>query len=160
MLRDRTKHNGACHYCDYCLHGFKKESLKIHIENCWKQSVQRVLLPTEEEKWVRYTSIEKQLLVPVIAYADFECFTTKIEGARNESASKHAHELHESFGYCLYILYADEKKYQPFLEIYHGEHNIVDRFLTSLYSQYKKKTAKYIYSNRTNHNHRTGKERI
>ena len=102
LLGDRTKHNFAYYYCDYCLHDFQKqESLKFHMEVSQKQGIQRVVLPTEDEKWVRYASIEKQLPVPVIVYANFECFTTKIKGPRNESASKHASELHQPSGCCL-----------------------------------------------------------
>ena len=73
LLGDRTKHDGMTYYCDYCLHGFiRKDLLDTHVEDCKKFGMQKITLPKEEEKFVSFKSIEKQLPVPVIIYADFE----------------------------------------------------------------------------------------
>ena len=73
LLGDRTKHDEMTYYRDYCLHGFiRQDLLNTHIEDCIKFGIQKITLPKEEEKFVSFKSIEKQLPVPVIVYADFE----------------------------------------------------------------------------------------
>ena len=75
LLGDRTKHNGETFFCNYCLHGFTKQKLlDSHIPYCSIKAPQRVSLPTEEEKWLKFENYAKGLKVPFVIYADFECF--------------------------------------------------------------------------------------
>ena len=67
LLGDRSKRKTAHYYCDYCLHGFiRQDLLENHVEDCKKFGMQKITLPKEEEKFVSFKSIEKQLPVPVI----------------------------------------------------------------------------------------------
>jgi hypothetical protein len=51
LLGDRNNHDGAHHYCDYCLHGFQKdEQLQNHVEDCKKFGIQKVVLPDEDNR--------------------------------------------------------------------------------------------------------------
>ena len=88
LLNDRSKRKTAYYYCDYCLHGFtRKDLLDTHVEDCKKFGIQKITLLKEEEKFVSFKAMEKQLPVPVIVYADFESFTTKIQKCANPSSS-------------------------------------------------------------------------
>ena len=137
LLGDRTSHNGMAYYCDYCLHGFVlQDLLDTHVEDCKKVGMQKITLSKEEEKFISYKSIEKQLPVPVIVYADFESFTTKIQKCENLNSSTDSYELHMPSGYSFYIV-SSHPKFKPVLEYYHGP-NVVERFLRRLREEYQK----------------------
>ena len=76
--------------------------------------IQKITLPEEEGKFVSFKSIEKQLPVPVIIYADFESFTTKIQKCKNPSSSTDPYELHVPSGYSFYIV-SSHPKFKPVL---------------------------------------------
>ena len=137
LLGDRTKYNGVTYYCDYCLHGFiRQDLLDNHVEDCKKFGMQKITLPKEEEKFVTFKAIEKQLPVPVIVYADFESFTTKIQKCENPSSSTDPYELHVPSGYSFYII-SSHPKFKPVFECYHGP-DVVERFLRRLKEEYQK----------------------
>ena len=137
LLGDRTKYEHATYYCDYCPHGFfRQDLLDTHVEDSKKFGIQKITLPKEEEKFVSFESIEKQLPVPVIVYADFESFTTKIQKCENSSSSTDPYELHVPSGYSFYIV-SNHPKFKPVLECYHGP-NVVERFLRRLRKEYQK----------------------
>lgn len=72
LLNDGQKGNQLFH-CHYCLHGFtKKRLLQNHVIYCQVHGAQRTEMPTEEDKWLKFTDISKQLKVPFVVYADFE----------------------------------------------------------------------------------------
>ena len=139
LLSYRSKKKAAHYYCDYCLHGFiRKDLLDNHIEDCKQFGVQKVVMPNRnEDKWVYYKAIERQLPVPMVMYADFESFTKKIQKATNPTASVDPYELHEPSGYAFYIVCSDPSKYQPLLECYHGP-NVITKFLKRLREEYEK----------------------
>ena len=78
--KDDTKY----FYCYSCLHGFKKKKneqtredcllLVEHRKYCKTLNPQRTVFPLDNEAILKFTSIEKQLKVPFVVYADFECF--------------------------------------------------------------------------------------
>ena len=108
LLAGRTSHGNKCYYCNYCLWGFSREDLlNNHVENFRKFGLQKITKPKEYEKWVKFTNIANQLPVPVVIYADFECFTSKIQGPSNPNASTKPYELHEPSDYGFYIVWAD-----------------------------------------------------
>jgi hypothetical protein len=85
LLYDQTTNKIRYHYCSYCLHGFTKERLlSDHIHYCQTHGPQKIELPKEEDKWLYYKDIRKQLKVPYIIYADFECLQQPIQGCVND----------------------------------------------------------------------------
>ena len=74
--------------------------------------------------------------MPVIVYADFESFATKIQKCENPSSSTDPYELHVSLGYSFYIV-SSHLKFKPVLECYHGP-SVVERFLRRLRKEYQK----------------------
>ena len=74
--------------------------------------------------------------MPVIVYADFESFSTKIRKCENPSSSADRYVLHVLSGYSFYIV-SSYPKFKPVLECYHGP-NVVERFLRRLKEEYQK----------------------
>ena len=80
LLNDQKSDTHRHYFCHYCLHGFTKETLLIaHIPYCQIHGPQKIVLPTEQDKWLSYTDITKQLTVSYAIYPDFECFVTKMD---------------------------------------------------------------------------------
>ena len=83
LLADHHSHKSGYHYCNYCLHGFtKKKLLQKHEDYCQVHGAQRTEMPSEEDKWLRFTDISKQLKSPYAVYADFESILEKIHGCQ------------------------------------------------------------------------------
>lgn len=82
LLNDGQKGNQLFH-CHYCLHGFtKKRLLQNHVIYCQVHGAQRTEMPTEEDKWLKFTDISKQLKVPFVVYADFESILERHYGCQ------------------------------------------------------------------------------
>jgi len=58
--------------------------LKDHIPYCQTHSPQKIELPNDDDKWLYYKDIRKQLKVPYVIYADFESLLIPIEGCEND----------------------------------------------------------------------------
>ena len=86
--------------------------------------------------FVSFKSIEKQLLVPVIVYIDFESFTIKIQKYESPRSSTDPYELHVPSGYLFYIV-SSHHNFKPVLKSYHGP-NVVKCFLCHLGEKYQK----------------------
>ena len=83
LLFDQNNHKEQYHYCHYCLHGFtKKTLLDKHIPYCQVHGAQRTEMPDEDNKWLKYTDVSKQLKSPYVVYADFECILERIYGCQ------------------------------------------------------------------------------
>ena len=79
LLNSLTGHNGRAYYCENCLHGFTRQDLlDDHSTLCYQQKVQSIQLPKEGEV-LQFEGMAKQLRVPFVIYADFECYTTKLD---------------------------------------------------------------------------------
>ena len=127
-----TNHkNGQRYFCNYCLHGFYKESsLLNHIDDCSKFGIQKVVLPDNENKWVKFNSIQKMMPVPFVIYADFESFLCKVEGPENANSSLHAYERHIPSGFAYLIVSSDPNRvYEPV--VYRGP-DVIEKFLKRL----------------------------
>ena len=70
-------------YCDNCLNSFNSEkSLNIHMEYCLNNEAVKVDMPMNEDGSPRYITFKnhsRKMQVPFVVYADFECFTEKMD---------------------------------------------------------------------------------
>ena len=67
LLSDQKSHRNQYHYCYYCLHGFTKRILlDRHLPYCQVHGAQRTEMPSEEDKWLRFNDVSKQLKVPFV----------------------------------------------------------------------------------------------
>lgn len=72
-----SRHGHKNFICDRCLNYFTTDDkLKKHIANC--ENVCQILMPTEDKKWIKFKSNEKQLKAPFVVYADTEAFLRKL----------------------------------------------------------------------------------
>lgn len=98
------QHDNQKFYCCYCLHGFwKKRLLNNHMPYCQTHGAQRTEMPSEENKWLNYSDVSKQLKVPFVVYADFECITEAISTCQpnicKSSTTKMARHVPSGFTY-------------------------------------------------------------
>ena len=78
LLHDQTNHKMKIYPCDYCLHRFsRKELLENHRPYCQIHGAQRVEMPAEKDKWLKFNNHHKQMKCPFVIYADFESFLEK-----------------------------------------------------------------------------------
>ena len=88
MLYSQTKHKRQQYFCTYCLHGFIREDLLIaHKPLCKTHGPQHTVLPSEKERFMKFTQWGKKLKVPFVIYADFECILSPLpkEGGKTHN---------------------------------------------------------------------------
>ncbi|MCG7877069.1 MAG: DNA polymerase [Candidatus Thiodiazotropha endolucinida] len=70
-------------FCPYCLHGFVSEKgLHNHKPYCSIHGPQKVELPTSgQNDMLEFSDYEKQLKIPFVIYADFECLSVKVQSS-------------------------------------------------------------------------------
>ena len=128
LLNDQKSDTHRHFFCDYCLHGFTKESLLIdHRPYCQIHGTQKVILPSEDEKWLSFSGrdLAKELHVPYIVYADFECYATKIDSCCPDPSQSYTERLthHVPSGFAYKIVGLDEAPV-----VYRGD-NVADTFV-------------------------------
>lgn len=78
LLKEGQKGNQLFHY-HYCLHGFTKQQLlEKHVLYCKVHGAKRTEMPTEEDKWLEFSDVSKQLKVLFVIYADFESILERL----------------------------------------------------------------------------------
>ncbi len=67
------------------MHGFSgKQAFENHITDCRLHSIQKVLLPDEDNDNVQFKAIQKMPPVPFVIYADLESYTCKLQGLQKK----------------------------------------------------------------------------
>ena len=128
LLADRTKHNGETHYCDSCLHGFnKQELLNSHIPYCSTNAPQKVILPNDDEKYLKFKNHANGLKIPFTIYADFECF---LQSYSENTKQTEKYQKHVTSGFS-YVVVSSVEKYNKQAVVYRGE-NAMDEFFKHL----------------------------
>jgi len=82
-LYDQSKNSNSKHFCERCLHGYsRKELLERHKPECkgLLKSPTRTEMLKDGENKMSFTNYHKQMKVPYVIYADFECVLEKIDG--------------------------------------------------------------------------------
>ena len=103
QITSRT--NGKIFICKRCFTHFSKEELfQRHIEYCSSNESVVVKMPTRNSK-LGFINYFKQLPIPLVVYADFECFTQTIENCKPNPAGSYTlgYQKHEPSGFCFYI---------------------------------------------------------
>ena len=97
--------NGSIFICKRCFtHFTKEELLQKHILYCSNNETVSVKMP-EEGTMLYFKNYEKQLPVPFVVYADFECFTKPINTCipNPKESYSYNYQKHEPSGFCFYI---------------------------------------------------------
>ncbi|XP_021001758.2 uncharacterized protein [Parasteatoda tepidariorum] len=122
VSKQYSNHGHKVFICKRCLVFFNSEdSLIKHKELCDKNCPARVVMPSEESKYIKFKNFQHVLKVPFTVYADFECLTLKTDScSRNPNLSSSTiYQKHAPFSFCYYICY-DGGFYKPPV-IYRGE---------------------------------------
>ena len=164
MLSDGKKHHYCCvrdlnrllastkscknkhFFCSYCLHGFTKESLlEDHIPYCQIHGPQKIELPTDQDKWLYYKDVAKQLKVPYVIYADFECYATKIDTCSPDPSQSYTQRLshHVPSGFAYKVVGLDDKLSENPV-VYCGD-NVADIFIKHMLKEQER--INMIYKN-------------
>ncbi|KAF8794328.1 hypothetical protein HNY73_002319 [Argiope bruennichi] len=128
LLSDLTNHNGARFYCDFCLHRFvSEEGLMNHKLDCMNQGIQKIRMPSEEEKWLQFNNYHFQLTVPYTIYADFECVLETIDTCDQNLQTSFTQPItkHVPCGYAYVVVGPNGQMVEP-PTVYRGEDAIVD----------------------------------
>ena len=103
QITSRT--NGKIHICKRCLSHFSKEEVfQRHIDYCTSNETVVVKMPTRKSK-LGFKNYFKQLPIPFVVYADFECFTQSIKTCKPNPFDSYSleYQKHEPSGFCFYI---------------------------------------------------------
>ena len=121
-------------YCRFCLQRFSttykgktaEQKLQEHLDiGCRQVSDVKPIMPTEEEKILEFTNVEKQYRAPFVIYADFESLTESIDtvGRNPGNSYTEAYQQHTACGYCIHIVCSDKSRtYKPI--VYRGKDTI------------------------------------
>ena len=97
--------NGSIFICKRCFtHFTKEELLQKHILYCSNNETVSVKMP-EEGTMLYFKNYEKQLPMPFVVYADFECFTKPMNNCSPDPNKSYGYnyQKHEPSGFCYYI---------------------------------------------------------
>lgn len=129
LMAYRTRSHCKQYFCFNCLHSYCSASLRdAHIELCYRQKTQTITFP-EKPETVKFTNVQKQLPVPFVIYADFECYTQKLDTTDDGSQSK-AYQKHQPSGFC-YMVVSSDSRYTDAPVLYRGD-NVIDKFFERL----------------------------
>ena len=97
--------NGTVFICKKCFSHFtKNELLQNHITYCSNNETVVVKMPPQNTM-LGFKNYHKQLPIPFVVYADFECFTKPMHNCspNPEDSYTYKYQKHEPSGFCLYI---------------------------------------------------------
>ena len=133
QITSRT--NGKIHICKRCFSHFSKEELyQKHIEYCSSNESVAVKMPPKNSK-LGFNNYYKQLPIPFVVYADFECFTKPINTCNPNPADSYTldYQKHEPSGFCFYIKGIVSNIFKPIIYIKQKDSdNIAEIFVSKL----------------------------
>ena len=97
--------NGKIFICKKCFtHFTKEELLEKHIKYCSNNQTVAVKMP-EPNTMLYFKNYYKQLPIPFVVYADFECFTKPMNSCspNPKESYNYNYQKHEPSGFCFYV---------------------------------------------------------
>ena len=131
FMYNQLKHREKKHFCMFCLQCFSSERvLANHVNNCLTiNGNQAINMPKKGENILRFNNFHKQLPIPFVIYADFEAFTKKVQGCKqNEEMEKEkekrsyteAYQTREDCGCGYKVVCCYDDKYSKPILTYRG----------------------------------------
>ena len=171
-LIDYNNRNGARFHCDNCLNSFWSEkSLGVHMEYCLNNEAVKVDMPMDEDgnpKYITFKNRNRKMQVPFVVYADFECFTEKMDTCSpdDKESFTNQYQKHKLSGFCYLIKCFDDELFEPKLVMHtanSSEDDIPQMFQESLeedikeiYNQFKSEKSLIMrMSDHSKHNNAT-----
>ena len=104
--------DGKIFICKRCFSHFTKEELlDKHINYCSINETTLVKMP-EPNTYLYFKNYHKQLPIPFVVYADFECFTKPMNtcSPNPKESYNYNYQKHEPSGFCFYVKGIVDKK--------------------------------------------------
>ena len=149
-----NNHQHKRHFCYRCLNSFPSvKSLEKHIEYCQNNEAVKIEMPIRVDDegntfpvYLKFNHFHKKMRVPFVVYADFECFTEKIDTCQPKEGKSftNRYQKHKPSGFCYLIKCFDDNLLSPKLVKYTAESpndNVPQLFIESL-----EKDIKDIYN--------------
>ena len=103
--------------CKRCFSHFTKEELlDKHIKYCSNNKTALVKMP-EPNTYLHFKNYDRQLPIPFVVYADFECFTKPMNSCspNPKDSYNYNYQKHEPSGFCFYVKGIVDKKITPII---------------------------------------------
>ena len=149
-----NNHQHKRHFCYRCLNSFPSvKSLEKHKEYCQNNEAVKIEMPIRVDDegntfpvYIKFNHFHKKMRVPFVVYADFECFTEKIDTCQPEEGKSftNQYQKHKPSGFSYLIKCFNDDILAPHLRHYTAESpddNIPRIFIESL-----EKDIKEIYN--------------
>ena len=97
--------DGKIFICKRCFtHFTKEELLEKHIKYCSNNQTVAVKMP-KPKSYLNFKNYYKQLPIPFVVYADFECFTKPMNSCipNPKESYNYNYQKHEPSGFCFYV---------------------------------------------------------
>ena len=151
LSKQGSNHNGKRHFCYRCLNSFYSEkSLEKHTEYCQNNEAVKIEMPMFKDdegkfsgpKYIFFKNYYRKQRVPFVVYADFECFTEKIDTCQPKDTKSftNRYQKHRPSGFSYLIKCFDDDLFSPKLVHYTAESpndNVPQLFIKSLESDIK-----------------------
>ena len=151
---DVSNHHGKRHFCYRCLNSFHSvKSLEKHTEYCQNNEAVKIEMPIIVDKkgntfpvYIKFNHFHKKMRVPFVVYADFECFTEKIDTCQpNDGKSfTNQYQKHKPSGFSYLIKCFDDNIFSPKLVQYTAKS--IDDNIPQLFIESLEKDIKEIYN--------------
>ena len=146
ISKQKSNHNGKIHFCYRCLNSFiSVKSLDKHKEYCLNNEEVKIEMPMFKDdegkflgpKYIYFKHHYKKQRVPFVVYADFECFTEKIDTCQPKDTKSftNRYQKHRPSGFSYLIKCFDDDILSPKLVHYTAESpndNVPQLFIESL----------------------------
>ena len=143
---DVSNHHGKRYFCYRCLNSFiSVKSLDKHTEYCQNNEAVKIEMPMFKDdkgkflgpKYIYFKNFYKKQRVPFVVYADFECFTEKIDTCQPKDTKSftNRYQKHRPSGFSYLIKCFDDNILAPHLVQYTAESindNVPQLFIESL----------------------------
>ena len=109
--------DGEIFICKRCFsHYTKEELLEKHIKYCFNNQTALVTMP-KPNTYLYFKNYYKQLPIPFVVYADFECFTKPMNtcSPNPKESYNYNYQKHEPSGFCFYIKGVVDTIFEPII---------------------------------------------
>ena len=150
-----NNHQHKRYFCYRCLNSFKSEkSLNKHTEYCQNNEAVKIEMPMIKDdegkflgpEYLKFKNHYKKQRVPFVVYADFECFTEKIDTCQPDDGKSftNRYQKHRPSGFSYLIKCFDDDIFSPKLVKYTAESP--DDDIPQLFIESLEKDIKEIYN--------------
>ena len=144
LSKQKSNHNGKIYFCYRCLNSFPSvKSLDKHTEYCQNNEAVKIEMSGGR---LYFKNHYKKQRVPFVVYADFECFTEKIDTCQPDDGKSftNQYQKHKPSGLCYLIKCFDDNLFYPKLVKYTAEST--DEDIPQLFVESLEKDIKEIYN--------------